>query len=85
MDRNVPRKRDEDTGQYTETATDDEILEFLAENDGAGTGDVADRFDYEQPSAYRRLKRLEEEGRVRSRRIGGSLLWTIVEEDATDE
>lgn len=50
---------------------------------GAGTTDVAREFDIQQPSAYRRLKALENDGRVSSRRIGGSLFWKA-DEDPED-
>lgn len=69
------KNRDENSGQYTESVSDDEILKYLAEANGAGTTDVADAFDYKQPTAYRRLKDLEEGGEVTSRKIGGSLFW----------
>jgi len=71
----MAKDRDEESGQYTETVSDDEILAYLDEEDGAGTTDVADAFDYQQPTAYRRLKRLEEDGLVTSRKVGGSLFW----------
>lgn len=59
--------------------SDDEILNYLADQNGAGTAEVSEFARLKQPSAYRRLKRLENDGRVRSRRIGNSLLW-----EATD-
>lgn len=80
MASNMVKNRDEESGQYTETVTDDEIIAYLSDQNGAGTTDVADHFDYKQPSAYRRLKRLEDEGRVTSRKIGGSLLWSVAED-----
>lgn len=81
MASNMVKNRDEESGQYTEAVTDDEILAYLSNKNGAGTTDVADHFDYKQPSAYRRLKRLEDEGRVTSREIGGSLLWEAVDHE----
>jgi IclR helix-turn-helix domain. len=50
----MTRERDGDTGQYTTTTTDAEILEYLREAGGAGTAEVADEFDYQQSTAYRR-------------------------------
>ncbi|WP_433631265.1 transcriptional regulator [Halomicrococcus sp. NG-SE-24] len=75
----MPKERDEESGQYTESVSDDEILAFLDNQNGAGTVDVADAFDYKQPTAYRRLKRLEDEDRVTGRKIGGSLLWETID------
>lgn len=75
----MPRERDDESGQFTATVTDDEITDLLAAESGAGTGEVADAFDIQQASAYRRLKRLENAGRVESRKIGGSMLWTATD------
>ncbi|WP_157224710.1 winged helix-turn-helix domain-containing protein [Natronococcus occultus] len=69
------KDRDEESGQYTETVTDEEIAEFVRNSNGLTTSEVADEFDYERPTAYRRLKSLEESGDVQSRKIGNSLLW----------
>lgn len=79
---NMPRDRDDESGQFTATVTDDQITSLLAEQNGAGTGEVADVFGIQQPSAYRRLKQLEEADRVESRKIGGSLLWTATHDGA---
>lgn len=81
MASNMVKNRDEESGQYTETVTDDEILAYLSKQNGVGTIDIADQFDYEQPSAYRRLKQLEDEGRVTNRKIGGSLFWETVDQE----
>lgn len=80
MANTMVKNRDEESGQFTESVSDDEILEFLAEENGAGTTDVAKAFDYKQPTAYRRLKSLEEDGLVTSRKVGGSLFWMIGDE-----
>lgn len=77
----VPKDRDEDSGQYTEVVSDDEFLDFLRKQGGAGTSDVADAFGYERPTAYRRLKRLEEDGKVTSQEIGNSLLWELANDE----
>lgn len=81
----MPRERDDESGQFTATVTDAEITDLLAAQNGAGTGEVADAFDIRQPSAYRRLKRLEDAGRVESRKIGGSMLWTATDTGDVDE
>lgn len=80
MAANMVKDRDEESGQYTETVGDDELVAFLSEQGGAGTSEVAAAFDYKQPTAYRRLKQLEDDGRVSSRKIGGSLLWEAADE-----
>lgn len=75
MANTMVKNRDEESGEFTESVSDAEILEFLVEENGAGTTDVAEAFDYKQPTAYRRLKSLEDDDRVISRKIGGSLFW----------
>jgi len=70
------KDRDEG-GKFTEVVSDDEFIAFLQKTEGASTAEVADHFEYERPTAYRRLKNLEEEERVESREIGNSLLWTV--------
>ncbi|WP_272046134.1 hypothetical protein [Halorubrum ezzemoulense] len=69
------KKRDEQSGRYTATVDDAEIVAYLRDQGGAGTSDVAEYFEYERPSAYRRLKDLEGTGRVVGREVGNSILW----------
>ena len=78
------KNRDGETGRYVQSVSDADILTFLAENELVGSGDVADRFEFTLPTAYRRLKALEEEGRVESRTVGGgnSLIWTLADEES---
>lgn len=78
------KERDEKSGRYTASVADDEIVWFIRDRSGVATSDVAERFDYERPSAYRRLKSLEDAGRVTSREIGNSLLWEATEHDADE-
>ncbi|RBI58329.1 transcriptional regulator [halophilic archaeon] len=77
---NMPKKRDDDSGRYTQSVDDDDILAYLREQDGAGTSEVADAFDYEQSTVYRRMKRLEDDGRVSRREVGGVILWSVTDE-----
>lgn len=80
MDVDVTKQRDSDSGKFTETYSDDEILAFLREEGPTGTADVADRFDYEQPSAYRRLRRLQEDGEIQSQKVGNAMLWEVADD-----
>jgi predicted transcriptional regulator len=74
------KDRDE-SGKFTEVVSDDEIITFLQETEGASTAEVADHFEYERPTAYRRLKDLEDNDQVESREIGNSLLWLASRSD----
>ena len=75
------KKRDEQSGRYTATVDDAEIVAYLRDQGGAGTSDVAEYFEYERPSAYRRLKDLESAGRVAGREVGNSILWLATDAD----
>jgi GTP-sensing pleiotropic transcriptional regulator CodY len=47
----------------------------------AGTGDVADHVGCAHDTAYKRLREMEGEGLVASRKVGNTLLWTSSEEE----
>jgi len=70
-------QRDPDTGQYTPQFTDEQLLEFLDENEPVGTRAVAKEFECSQPAAYKRLAQLEKKDAIESQLIGGSRIWTI--------
>ena len=73
------KQRDSDTGQYTPSHSDEDLLAYLNAAGPTSTQAVADQFEYQQPTAYRRLRQLEQEGKVTSERVGNALLWSIDE------
>ena len=78
MQDQMPRERDEESGRYTDTYTDEDFLTALGELDGlAGTGDIADRVGCSKRHALNRLHELEDVGKVRSKDIGQSLVWMV--------
>lgn len=81
MAQDMVKERDEQSGRYTATVDDAEIVAYLRDQGGAGTSDVAEYFEYERPSAYRRLKDLESAGRVAGREVGNSILWLATDAD----
>ena len=73
--------RNEETGQYSASYSDDDFLKAIADLGGtAGTSEIADRVGCVRDSAYRRLNQLAENGRVERRRIGNSLVWFATDE-----
>lgn len=76
---NVPGKdRDEDSGKYTTSYHDSDFIDAIQQLDGmAGTSDIADEIGCTRRTAYTRLKSLEDEGQVESRKVGNSLVWII--------
>ncbi len=73
------RDRDEKSGKFTEEYHPQEFLEALAELGPSGTTDISEYVGCDRRTAYLKLKSLENEGEVRSRKVGNSLLWESVE------
>lgn len=73
--------RDDSTGRFRPTFTDEQFLDTVSERDLPTTREIADALGCNYRTAYDRLKKLEEQERVRSRSIGGSLAWFDMEAD----
>jgi Mn-dependent DtxR family transcriptional regulator len=72
------KDRDEESGRYTDTYTEDDLLEAIRDLGGmAGTSDVAGHVGCARDTAYKKLKQMEEDGTVSSRKVGGALLWSV--------
>jgi len=77
----VPGKdREEESGKYTTTYTDSEFIKAIQHLEGmAGTSEIAEEIGCTQRTAYTRLKSLEDQDRIKSRKVGSSLLWSLSE------
>ena len=74
----VNESRDDDSGKFTEKYDDDEFIEAIEVLGGsAGTAEVAEEIDCPHTTAYHRLDRLRDNGRLSSRQIGNAVLWVI--------
>jgi len=73
----MDRERDNETGKYTKQYDTEDFVTALASEDFLSTNEVAEAVDCTQNLAYRRLKTLEEEGIVTSKKIGRSLAWQL--------
>lgn len=73
------RDRDERSGKFTEEYPPQEFLEALTDLGPSGTTDISDYIGCNRRTAYLKLKSLEEDGEVRSRKVGNSLLWELDE------
>jgi predicted transcriptional regulator len=72
---------DRDThGRFTQRHADAEVLAAVRTHEPAATSEVADELGIVRQSADYRLRRLEEEGRVASKKIAASLVWFITDE-----
>jgi len=61
------------------TVSDEEILSVIerAEAPVVSTSDVANEVGLSNPGAYKRLKQLEQEGKVNSQDVGDALAWYL--------
>ena len=75
----MTRERD-DHGRIKETYPLDDVHGTLAELGPSGTQEVADELECAYATAYEKLRALEDEGRVTSRKIANARLWTATEE-----
>jgi len=73
------RKRDENSGRFSEEYPREDFLRVLEEHGAAGTTDVAEHVGCDRRTAYLKLQSLEEEGDVERRKVGNALLWELVD------
>jgi predicted transcriptional regulator len=71
------RDRDEESGKFTEEYPPQEFLEALDELGPSGTTDISNYIGCDRRTGYLKLKSLEEEGEIRSKKVGNSLLWEL--------
>lgn len=75
----VNTERNSESGKLTEQYTDEEFLEAVEEHEPAGTSEVADTVGCSRRNADVRLRKLEEEGEIRKKKVGNSLTWFSAE------
>jgi len=65
-----------------ERYSDEEYVDAVREHEPAGTKEVADVVGVARQSADYRLRQLEEDGQVESKKIGNSLAWSVVDNES---
>lgn len=75
-----------DDGRYTETVTLERVIGVFERVDGPAitSSDVATILGCSNEAARRKLKRLHEDGIVRRRKTGRTVLWWRADETAND-
>ncbi len=68
---------DKRSGPFEKEHSDEELLEFVANEEVVTTKEVADQFDYHIQTARRRLKALEQERRLNQKDVGKRFVWWI--------
>lgn len=72
------KDREEESGKYTTSYPDSDFIDAIRQLDGlGGTSEIADTVGCTRRTAYTRLKNLEDQGQVSSRKVGNSLVWTV--------
>lgn len=73
--------RDQDTGRYTAEYSQAEFLRAIKGIGGAGgTQEIADEVGCIYDTAYKKLRQLEDSGKVESKKVANARLWSISDE-----
>ena len=72
-------EQDEETGKISQQYSDEQFIEVVKNSAPASTSEVAEGVGCSSDNAYRRLKLLEEAGKIDSKMAGNSLIWFPVE------
>lgn len=70
-------ERDDESGQFTPSFTDEEFLDVVRERDLPTTSEIADAVGCKYRTAYDRLNQLADEGVLEKREVGNSLVWLV--------
>jgi GTP-sensing pleiotropic transcriptional regulator CodY len=74
----MPPERDDENGRFSESYPAEKMFEAVEGSEaGATTSDVAKTVGSSRRLALRKLRTLEEEGRVRPREVGNTYLWVV--------
>jgi predicted ArsR family transcriptional regulator len=65
------------SGPFEKRHTDEELLAFVREGEVVTTKEVAEHFEYHLQTARRRLKALEQEGRLTQKDVGKRFVWWL--------
>ena len=79
----MPRQRNE-KGQVVESYPAEDVLAVLQEVGAAGTREVSDELGSSYETAYKKLRALEDDGRVTSRKVANARLWMPSEKQETE-
>ena len=72
------KDRDDKSGKYTTSYPDTDFLDAIQDLGGmASTSEVAENVGCTHRTAYTRLQAIEDNGQIKSRKFGNSLVWTV--------
>jgi predicted ArsR family transcriptional regulator len=73
------RNRDENSGKFSEEYPREDFLRALDELGAAGTTDIAEEVGCDRRTAYLKLQDLEDDGDIKSQKVGNALLWELAD------
>ena len=74
--------RSDESGRFTPKFADDEFIDAVSELGEATTREVAEQVGADHDTARRRLTRLSESDDVCRRKVGNTILWSLVNDGA---
>nr|ADE29238.1 conserved hypothetical protein [uncultured virus] len=74
-----------DTGEWSSTVTDADLLAAVEEHSPAATSEVGDEVDMTRAGAHKRLHKLHDAGKVGKKKIAASLVWFIDDTETESE
>lgn len=83
--RQMPRKRDEQSGKYETAYPDEDFIQAVQDGDQPSTPEIADTLGCAERTALVRLNELADEGRLRKRKVGSVNLWSVADEEDSDQ
>lgn len=75
----MPADRDAETGQFTQEFPIETFVEAVNDLDQPTTSRVAEAVGCSYDLAYRRLKELEESGKITAVEVGNAFLWSTAD------
>ena len=78
----MTEERRNERGQFTPQYDDEEILDAVRDHEPAGTSEVANALGCTTQNADYRLRKLRDAGRMESKKVGQSLVWTLSSDES---
>ena len=75
----MKRPRDKQGRLGGNAYSDDDFLDAVRGADLPTTGDVADAVGCSRQTAHKRLRALEDDGQLDSKKVGSALVWSLVD------
>lgn len=75
------RERDTSSGRFTDKYPRADILAVISDRGGtAATSEIAEKLDADRNTIYKKLRIMENDGQVESRKAGGIRVWSSTTE-----